>query len=267
MRPIIVLYCLFLMWPRLLTAGTTALCCYDQIDSAAKTITDDPKLYRILGRGVTEQGTCHSWEYTFEDFRITLIDDSIHVSPDSTFKNITGSAPISGHHWIDSDSAMTRVLAATSQTGDKLPPDATVEMNLGRDTAQPWDEWLITISQPGSPRKWFFRLNAWTGELFQSYSTAVIGSYDGPAEFRLDQNYPNPFNLGTTIRFILPQNQKGRLALHSLTGQLLQVLWDGEMTAGEHVLQIRLDNLPSGPYFYSLKTESYFSVKRMLLLK
>jgi len=90
--------------------------------------------------------------------------------------------------------------------------------------------------------------------------------------FTLFQNYPNPFNPSTEIAFELPQNENITLSIYNLQGQLVKTLADGLHSAGMHnVMWNGKDNdnlsVPSGIYIYQLKTDSFKSTKRMLLMK
>lgn len=92
-----------------------------------------------------------------------------------------------------------------------------------------------------------------------------------PTHFALYQNYPNPFNLSTAIRFDLPMRAEWRIDLFNIKGQkvrsfngsdpagIVQIHWDGSDSYGE--------TLPSGIYFYRLKSGSYTASKKMILLK
>ena len=88
-----------------------------------------------------------------------------------------------------------------------------------------------------------------------------------PEAFALYQNYPNPFNPSTTIRFSIPEDQKVRLSVYNLLGQLIRTLVDEEMEAGRHSIVFNAAGLSSGVYFYRMQAESFVSTKRFILLK
>jgi hypothetical protein len=93
-----------------------------------------------------------------------------------------------------------------------------------------------------------------------------------PAEFVLEQNYPNPFNPSTQILFSLSQQEKVSLTIYNVLGQKLATLIDGILTEGMHVVtwngrDSRGLQLPSGVYFYRLKTSNFTATKRMILMK
>ncbi len=89
-----------------------------------------------------------------------------------------------------------------------------------------------------------------------------------PNIFYLEQNYPNPFNPSTTISW---QNQFGSwqtIKLYNVLGQEIETVVDEYFEAGIHSkLYIAKATLPSGMYFYQLKTGNYSLTKKMLLIK
>jgi hypothetical protein len=88
-----------------------------------------------------------------------------------------------------------------------------------------------------------------------------------PNDFELSQNYPNPFNPSTTIRFSLPRNARISLVLYNNLGQQMEVLAEGEYSAGTHDVRVDGSILPSGIYFYELRSEQFTAIKKLVLLK
>jgi len=88
-----------------------------------------------------------------------------------------------------------------------------------------------------------------------------------PREFKLGQNYPNPFNPSTTISFELPGASQISLKIHNSAGQHVATLLEDDLTAGNYQFQWNSQNLPSGIYYYTLKSRSFSQTKRMILLK
>jgi len=89
-----------------------------------------------------------------------------------------------------------------------------------------------------------------------------------PGEFRLEQNYPNPFNPSTRINFTLPQADKVSLKIFNVTGQLVETVLDNaEHVAGKHQVDVNMNRLASGAYFYVLQAGANRQAKMMMLLK
>ena len=88
-----------------------------------------------------------------------------------------------------------------------------------------------------------------------------------PNEYTLWQNYPNPFNPSTTISFSLPSTSQVSLKIYNMIGQLMITLVDEQLSQGYHEFQWQAANLPSGIYYYTLRSGSFSQTKRMILLK
>ena len=88
-----------------------------------------------------------------------------------------------------------------------------------------------------------------------------------PNEYSLSQNYPNPFNPTTTIEFSLRQDGRTTLEVFNILGQVVARPIDGELKAGAYQVQFNASGLPSGLYFYRLRSGAFVSIKKMMLLK
>ncbi len=88
----------------------------------------------------------------------------------------------------------------------------------------------------------------------------------------LAQNTPNPFNPSTTIRFTLADGGDTELQVFDVRGNNIKRLVAGSLAAGDH--SVTWDGtdedgqrVPSGVYFYRLRSGAYEGLQRMLLLK
>ena len=88
-----------------------------------------------------------------------------------------------------------------------------------------------------------------------------------PKEFALYQNYPNPFNPTTKISWQSPVSSRQTLKIFDLLGREIVTLIDEVKPVGTYEVTWNAVNLPSGVYFYQLKTGSYTAIKKLLLLK
>ena len=102
---------------------------------------------------------------------------------------------------------------------------------------------------------------------FHRSVTEVNDVQFAPEEFVLQQNYPNPFNPSTTIKFSLPSSGYTTLKIYNSLGQEVAVLINKELTTGTSEVEWNASSLPSGIYFYQLKTESYAETRKMILIK
>jgi len=86
-------------------------------------------------------------------------------------------------------------------------------------------------------------------------------------DFTLLQNYPNPFNPSTTIRFAVTSPSFTTLKIFNSLGEEVAVLLDKELTTGSYEIEWNAVGLPSGVYFYQLRTDGLVKTKKMLLIK
>ena len=100
--------------------------------------------------------------------------------------------------------------------------------------------------------------------------TIVVGVQEEgrvPEQFTLSQNYPNPFNPSTVIHYDTPVDGKVSLIVYNLLGQEVATLVNGEQKVGRYKVDFNASKLASGVYFYRLRAGTFYSVKKMLLLK
>lgn len=81
------------------------------------------------------------------------------------------------------------------------------------------------------------------------------------------KNYPNPFNPETNISYVLKNSTYVKITIYDRLGREVSVLVDGQQNEGEHSIKFNASNLPSGIYFYRLKTSEKTEVKKMVLAK
>jgi hypothetical protein len=86
-------------------------------------------------------------------------------------------------------------------------------------------------------------------------------------EFIISQNYPNPFNPSTKLKYSVPQTSQVQIKVYDVLGNEIETLVNEEKSVGSYELTWYAENLPSGIYFYQLKTGDFVSTKKMILLK
>jgi photosystem II stability/assembly factor-like uncharacterized protein len=87
-------------------------------------------------------------------------------------------------------------------------------------------------------------------------------------DFNLMQNYPNPANPTTKITFSIPQKTNVKLKLFSVTGEIVREIINEEKDKGIYTIELNLNELSSGIYFYKMTTESgYSAVNKLIILK
>ena len=107
-------------------------------------------------------------------------------------------------------------------------------------------------------------------------STSALSNADEvalPNKFALHQNYPNPFNPSTQISFDVPvSTDQVMLTIYNVLGQNVNTLANEVMSAGKYTLEWNATDqignpVSSGIYFYELRSNSFTSRKKMLLIR
>ncbi len=88
-----------------------------------------------------------------------------------------------------------------------------------------------------------------------------------PDKFSLGNNYPNPFNPETTIKFDIAKSTFTELKIYDSRGSEVRTLVNEDLKPGNYEFKFFAGNLPSGAYFYRLKTSEFTETKRMILVK
>jgi hypothetical protein len=93
-----------------------------------------------------------------------------------------------------------------------------------------------------------------------------------PADFELSQNYPNPFNPETNIAYNINKKADVSLVIYNMLGQKVRTLVNESKTAGSHNITWNGKNengiqVPSGIYFYQLKTNAQTAMEKMVMVK
>lgn len=86
-------------------------------------------------------------------------------------------------------------------------------------------------------------------------------------EYALRQNYPNPFNPATTINYSIPKTGMVTLKVYDVLGREIQTLVNQVQNNGNYKVTFNAASLPSGIYFYSLLSDNFSQVKKMILIK
>jgi len=102
---------------------------------------------------------------------------------------------------------------------------------------------------------------------FTLISTGIKNEPGLPLKSELLQNYPNPFNPSTEIKFSIINNKNVKLKVYNIIGQEVANLVNQVLTAGNYSIMWNAKNFSSGIYYYSLTSDDYFNIKKMILLR
>lgn len=98
-------------------------------------------------------------------------------------------------------------------------------------------------------------------------SSSIETGSEIPGVIELGNNYPNPFNPSTVIPYELSKKSFVALRIYDVSGKLIKTLVNREQGVGEFFVLFDASGLPSGTYFYQLKTGNESVTKKMLLIK
>lgn len=120
----------------------------------------------------------------------------------------------------------------------------------------------------------FDGVNAWSvgnsGIIISNYSlsTGIENELSKiPDQIILEQNYPNPFNPSTTIKFSVPERSNTIIKVYSTVGSEVATLLNEVKQPGTYEVDFNAADLSSGAYFYSIETDNFREVKKMILIK
>jgi len=89
----------------------------------------------------------------------------------------------------------------------------------------------------------------------------------GVFTYSLGQNYPNPFNPTTKIEYKIQEVGLVLLRVYNVLGKEVATLVNEEKAVGNHNVTFNAGNLPSGIYFYTIKTGKFINPKKQILVK
>ncbi len=79
--------------------------------------------------------------------------------------------------------------------------------------------------------------------------------------------FPNPFNPRTAINYNLQNDSEIQLAVYNIKGQLIEVLFEGTQSAGDHFCSWDAQDNVAGIYFFRLHTATEDYYQKAILLK
>lgn len=86
-------------------------------------------------------------------------------------------------------------------------------------------------------------------------------------EMELFQNIPNPASNQTEVNFYLPAKRDVHLALYNTLGQEVLTLAKGMFETGTHKIEINIESIEAGAYYYNLISGEEKMTKQMTIIK
>lgn len=135
------------------------------------------------------------------------------------------------------------------------------------ETTQVYSDGRVYVSAPARGYKVWVKQSDYIALSKINLGNDLSGKDNTPYKYQLDQNYPNPFNPTTNIEFSISSDGNVSIQIFNSLGQLVETLHNGFLSAGSYKKTWNAQNLPSGIYFYTIKTGNFSETKKMTLVK
>jgi hypothetical protein len=130
-----------------------------------------------------------------------------------------------------------------------------------------WNQWSDgTWHSVYDSLNWGMNLDLGIFMIVDQSSANVNDNYfvDG---IKLSQNQPNPASGCTLIQYEIETAGQVTLEMYDLAGKKVLTINDGKQLAGRHSLIVPTENLQSGNYYYSLKSDHHRLTKKMTIIQ
>ena len=99
------------------------------------------------------------------------------------------------------------------------------------------------------------------------HAIQIAGRERAPLVFALSQNNPNPFSRETAISYMLPASGHTILKIYDVSGRVVEILVDEELTPGIYSVNWDRNDTASGTYFYRLSSNGKTLTKKMTVVR
>jgi hypothetical protein len=203
-------------------------------------------------------------KYVFPSSPAANTDYIFHNFNGGNYGPASVTNPISNEIWINIELEINNqgtVVAGSTSWTDVV----TLKMKLKQNQQFSWINYSTS-----SPFWAVFDGNnttLWNTGIFSPISS-IENQFENVKGYSLSQNYPNPFNPSTKIKFSTENEHVVKLTVYNMLGEMIEVLVDNEIAAGNHEITFYSEGLPSGTYIYRFEIDKRFiDSKKMILLK
>ncbi len=260
-----------------------------QVSGAAALIwADYPNLINFDIRRILKTTAFKNWSrYKSNEFGEGLLKvdaalDYPYYMPNKP-TGVSISAPIGGHPTISwnsvSDADNYKVYRSLENNRLDLHVAATT-------TNTSWIDNYVTVANPRfADFTYYYRVTTVDDDFESAVSDEVYCSSNSIwkkndvnnnekviYEYTLANNYPNPFNPTTIIKYSISNvatefSQRVVIKVYNILGKEVKTLVNEVKQPGNYEVKFEADNLPSGIYFYNIKTEGFTDTKKMIILR
>jgi parallel beta-helix repeat protein len=147
-----------------------------------------------------------------------------------------------------------------SSSGDFHLKAASQPVDIGTSNVYP----VVTIDLDNISRP---QGNGYDIGAYEFQSSTGVSHFYQANYYKLEQNYPNPFNPATKIKYHIPKTGFVSLKIYDVLGNEIAALVNEEKPGGDYEINFAAIELPSGIYFYQLKSGPFTETKSMVLIK
>lgn len=260
-----------------------------QVAGAAALIWSDyPNLLNFDIRRILKETAFKNWSlYNSNEFGEGLLKvdaalDYPYYMPNKP-TGVTISAPIGGHPTISWNS----VSGADNYKVYRSSENNRLDLHVAATTSNTsWTDNYVTVANPKFANyKYYYRVTTVDDDFESAVSNEVNCSSNSMwktndatnnekmiYEYNLANNYPNPFNPVTIIKYSISNiaadfSQRVVIKVYNILGMEVKILVNEVKQPGNYEVKFDATNLPSGIYFYTIKTEGFTDTKKMILLR
>jgi hypothetical protein len=189
-----------------------------------------------------------------------------------------------GSNWSIFANVNHNVYDMIEYNGDLIVTGAFTTINgitvngIARWDGQSWHPFGTGLALTGQPFGYGVSLEVLNTDLYVGgYFDSVDGvAANGIARYGFQTNindlsdplnlsvYPNPSVSELNISFTLQKNTQVELKLHSSLGQVVKIIAEENLNAGENKINFSTENLPAGIYYLQLKVDDKIITKKVI---
>jgi len=145
----------------------------------------------------------------------------------------------------------------------------TPAYNDSSNLVDPYPKISLNIGQKQVVMAWACEGSGGNGiSLFDApYMITGISKTDNNLDMDVFVAYPNPCNSSLKIAFEIQSQERLKITLYNLTGQLIGTLADQLFKNGKYLINYNVSVFPSGIYFISFRTESNSTARKLFIVR
>ncbi len=230
------------------------------------------------GLGIGDESKRNQTQDIFFNYEDPELADTLTITARIRNFSLKDAAPVTAHFYLgDPDNGGQAIVGVNGESS--VITETAIPAQRFSDVSLLWE---VPGTLPSNPRIYVvlnessameeihlsnnkgFNILTGTGVAVSNEEQEQAGL---PEKVILYPSYPNPFNPTTTIAYELPETAKVRLDVFNVVGKQVATLENGVRNAGYHEVRFNATGLSSGLYFYRITTNSFVSVKKMMLIK